>query len=62
MNKEFKKNTLLQIIPLLEEFLSNTPSDEEIGEMENLDADAYDIIEIYAEAQNLKQAIKNAGL
>ena len=61
MSKAFKKDVLLQIIPLLEDFLSNAPSDEEIEEMADLDADAYDIIEIYTEAQNLKQAIENAG-
>lgn len=59
MEEKFNKDTLMKLNQLLDNFLENAPSDEEIEE--TTDADADDIIEIYAEAKNLKQAIENAG-
>ena len=59
MVKKFNKDTLMKLNQLLDDFLENAPSDEEIEE--TTDADADDIIEIYAEAKNLKQAIENVG-
>ena len=41
--------------------MDNAPDDEEIEEMADLDADASEVIEVYAEAQNLKTAIENVG-
>lgn len=59
--KNINRKNLSDLYSLLERLLDDAPSDEEIEEMRDLDADADDVIEIYAEAQNLKQAIENAG-
>ena len=61
INHKINREAISRLYSLLEEFLDNAPGDEEIEEMEDLDADASEIIEVYAEAQNLKTAIENAG-
>lgn len=61
INRKINREAISRLYSLLEEFLDNAPDDEEIEEMTDLDADASEVIEVYAEAQNLKTAIENAG-